>query len=630
MRRWIYTIIGCLLLLAVAVGFVSWTAATNRAEAENQQVVASAVAEALTAQETDRKLNAPNLSTPDDNVTLDNVAAAKLHWTWTRPLVEDEVFDVRVWQEGEPAYGIAWSTEPTYDLTKWLLDKQPGDYFWSIAVMKKNADGTSATEISDIAPTRQFTMSEIKLNIMDVAEGFEAKLYARLPLPEPTVITFGPDGAMYVLSLGGQITKMTDSDGDNIAETSEIIYADDGDQLFHAVGMAFHDDKIYISYSGKIGILSDADGDGKLDTVTPIVEGLPSWQHTFHSNNGIAFGPDGKLYVGVGATSDHGPLTDPLESSILRMNADGSDLEVFATGVRNPYDLVFSSDGRLFAGDNSPDEPDHALQYLPPEEINYIQEGHDYGFPEVYGNQPSSDSEPPITELFTSSASSGITYYEADAFPPEYRGIYMAQFGTGAGFAKAVGIQAGELVVFVQPQADKDGRLVGDWEPFATFRRDLGSYSPIDVTVGADGALYIAEWQTWTIFRVTYTGEMPEVTGKATEEVSSAAASDNSLVAIGEDIYKNGANDAPPCIACHLLTDKTATGPSLLGLAEVADSRVAGLSAAEYVRQSITHPNDYIVDGFSANFMYQNYAQLLTDEDIDALVAYVLTLESGN
>ena len=627
MSRWTWVIIG--LILIVATALLSWTVANNSAEMTQQAAVGTAVADALTAQDAARKLNAPNLVAPDDGASFDNVAAAKLSWTWTRPLAEDEVFDVRIWQEGEPAYGIAWTQDPNYDLTKWLLDHKPGDYFWAIAVMKKNADGTSGTEISDVAPTRHFTMTKINLNLMDLPEGFQAQLYARLPLPEPTVITFGKDGALYVLTLGGQILRVTDEDGDGVAETSKIIYADDGDKLFHAVGMAFHDDKIYVSYSGKIGIVSDSDGDGILDTVTPIVEGLPSWQHTFHSNNGIAFGPDNKLYVGVGATTDHGPLHDPLEAAILRMNPDGSDLEVFAPGFRNPYDLVFGPDGKLFTSDNSPDEPDHDLQYLPPEEIDYVQQGKNYGFPTAYGNlRPDDSTEPPITELLTSSASSGITYYDADPFPPEYHGIFLAQFGSGSAYSKAAAVKTGEMVVFVQPYEGADGRLTGTWQPFATFRRDLGSYSPIDVTVGPDGALYIAEWQTWTVFRVTYTEPMPtaEATDVATAEASESA--DASLVAHGEDIFKNGLNGAPPCAACHLL-DSTAnsTGPNLYGLANRAGSRVAGLSAEDYVRQSILHPNDYIVDGFSANFMYQNYAANLSDEDVNALIAYVLTLQ---
>ena len=74
--------------------------------------------------------------------------------------------------------------------------------------------------------------------------------------------------------------------------------------------------------------------------------------------------------------------------------------------------------------------------------------------------------------------------------------------------------------------------------------------------------------------------------------------------------------------------DKGATGvgPSLLGLSDMAASRVTGLSAEEYVRQSILHPNDFIVPGYIAGVMYQGFANQLQSSDVDALVAYVLSL----
>jgi mono/diheme cytochrome c family protein len=183
------------------------------------------------------------------------------------------------------------------------------------------------------------------------------------------------------------------------------------------------------------------------------------------------------------------------------------------------------------------------------------------------------------------------------------------------------------MVVFVTLTPDGKGGYTGKWQPFAKFRTDLGVYNPIDVTVGPDGDLYVMEWNTNTVYRVTYKGATaseatPEVTAEATPE-----ATDN-LMARGEAIFHNGANGAPACITCHLLDkDATSVGPSLLGLSDVAGSRVAGLSAEDYVRQSILHPNDYVVDGYIAGVMYQNYAGQLQASDVDALVAYVLSLK---
>ncbi len=89
-----------------------------------------------------------------------------------------------------------------------------------------------------------------------------------------------------------------------------------------------------------------------------------------------------------------------------------------------------------------------------------------------------------------------------------------------------------------------------------------------------------------------------------------------------------GANNAPGCITCHSLEpDVVIVGPSQAGLATRAASRVAGLSAEEYIRQSIVEPNAHIVEGFTEGVMYQFYATDLTEQQIDDLVAYTLTLE---
>ncbi len=266
--------------------------------------------------------------------------------------------------------------------------------------------------------------------LMQVPPGFGVGVYAEIKQANfPTVIAFGPDGNLYVLMLDGQLFVAEDRDQDIRAETVRRIFSNDQHTLSHAVGLAFHDGVLYVSDSGRISTLADSDGDGVLDTLTPIVEGLISLRYPDHSNNGIAFGPDGKLYVGVGSTTDHGPLTTAGEAAILRLNPDGSGLEVFATGFRNPYDLTFSPDGDLFTADNNPSEFDRTLRSLEPEELDHARAGRDYGFPRVYGNPPPGDaSEPPVTEFYASVGSAGLTYYAADQFPEAYRhGVFVAQ-----------------------------------------------------------------------------------------------------------------------------------------------------------------------------------------------------------
>jgi len=102
-------------------------------------------------------------------------------------------------------------------------------------------------------------------------------------------------------------------------------------------------------------------------------------------------------------------------------------------------------------------------------------------------------------------------------------------------------------------------------------------------------------------------------------------------VALGEELYKGttiGSASSPGCITCHSLEEGTTlVGPSHAGVGTSAGTLVAGMSAEEYLKESIVEPNAHIVDGFSPGVMYQNYARELSTEQIDALVEYMLALK---
>lgn len=122
--------------------------------------------------------------------------------------------------------------------------------------------------------------------------------------------------------------------------------------------------------------------------------------------------------------------------------------------------------------------------------------------------------------------------------------------------------------------------------------------------------------------------------GGEEEAAAPAAVGD---AARGEELYTSttiGDTSAPGCITCHSVqpTDDplqpSPVGPSHYGVADRAGDYVAGMDAEAYLRESIVDPNAHIVEGFSEGVMYQNYAEDLTDQQIDDLVAYLLTLHS--
>lgn len=113
-------------------------------------------------------------------------------------------------------------------------------------------------------------------------------------------------------------------------------------------------------------------------------------------------------------------------------------------------------------------------------------------------------------------------------------------------------------------------------------------------------------------------GEPAPVGGGETAAVSPAEA--------GETVFNEVA--APACNTCHSLEPgQVLVGPSLANIGAQAGSRVSGQSAEDYLYQSVLTPNDFVVEGFSANIMPETYASQLTEQQVDDLVAYMLTLK---
>lgn len=109
----------------------------------------------------------------------------------------------------------------------------------------------------------------------------------------------------------------------------------------------------------------------------------------------------------------------------------------------------------------------------------------------------------------------------------------------------------------------------------------------------------------------------------------SAATSEIGDVEAGKELFNSQIiGSQPGCITCHSLEpDTVIVGPAMAGIASRAGSRVPGMSAEDYIRQSILQPNEYVVDGFAPGVMVQVWEEELTPEQVDNLVAYLLTLK---
>jgi putative membrane-bound dehydrogenase-like protein len=325
-----------------------------------------------------------------------------------------------------------------------------------------------------------------------LAPGFALTVYARVP--SPASITFGPDGRLYAASTDGTVYAAADRDGDERAE--EVLRYSGPFTL--PLGLAWVRGGLYVSYRGGVAAVTDADGDGDGDRTRVVVDGLPAWG--LHQNDGLALGPDGYLYLGMGSTCDHCRERDPRSGTILRFRPDGSGLEVHAAGLRNPYDLAFNARGDLFATDNSRDDlgPD-----LPSEELNHIRAGAHYGWPECWAGGTAAPAAicaervGPVAEFGAHTSADGLAFYHGRQFPEDYfdnafvailGSIYMFPADTERGVRRVVLTPAGDSYT-----------SRAEW-----FLR-LPEGRPVDVAVGPDGALYVADYAAGEVLRIVST-----------------------------------------------------------------------------------------------------------------------------
>jgi putative membrane-bound dehydrogenase-like protein len=272
-----------------------------------------------------------------------------------------------------------------------------------------------------------------------ITDDIPIHIFENQKVKAPTALELGPNNELYVAGAQGSIWVIQDTDQDNLADN--VIEFASG--LNQPEGLAWGNDGLYINEIGRLIFMKDNDGDYVADETTVILDGFPGEKYAFHQNNGLTFGPDGRLYIGSGSTTDHRPEEDPLAARVLSINPDGSDLQVYATGVRNPFGLIPAPGGGFFAVDNGSsgcvdtesqtDDCRPEFKIDVPEEVNYILEGKDYGFPTYFGMPPEdSDTMPPIVTYPEHTAPSGIELYTGDKLPARFKGqLFVSLWARG-------------------------------------------------------------------------------------------------------------------------------------------------------------------------------------------------------
>ncbi len=288
--------------------------------------------------------------------------------------------------------------------------------------------------------------------------------------------------------------------------TPEVIKVVEG--LTMPTGLTLLDGDLYIAALNEVVRIDDVERTYTDPEPNVVTRDLPTKRH--HGWKYIKFGPDGYLYVPVGAPCNNCLSGDPRFASLLRMDAATGETEVWAAGIRNTVgfawhpntgDLWFSDNGRDRLGDD-----------VPPEEINVsTRKGQHFGYPFIHGGDlpdpkyAGHDAQPeemtgPVVKIQAHSAALGMAFYTGDAFPGAYKNaLFVAEHGSWNRSSK-VGYQ-------VSVMTDADGQA--QYEPFVTgwLKGQHVSGRPNDVLVTPGGELLISDDQRGVIYRVTYLGE---------------------------------------------------------------------------------------------------------------------------
>ncbi len=354
----------------------------------------------------------------------------------------------------------------------------------------------------------------------ELAQGTDIALFASEPMVvNPTNIDIDHRGRVWVLESpnygrprdqrlpgGGRITILEDTDGDGRADHSKLFYQ--GEDVETALGIAVLGEKIYVTRSPNLLVFTDANGDDQPDSKEILLTGMGSPGD--HSAHALVFGPDGKFYWNMGNYA--GPVQDPdgttiidkmgnpvaqygehyLGGMVFRCNPDFTEFEVLAHNFRNNYEVTVDSYGNMWQSDND-DDGNKSVR------INYVMEFGNYGYldeitrqgwgayrtnlekqiPRRHWHQNDPGVVPNL--LITGAGSpTGITVYEGELLPPEFRG-------------QVLHTDAGPNVARAYPVAKSGAGYTATMLNLA--KTDLDQwFRPTDIAVAPDGSLFIADW----------------------------------------------------------------------------------------------------------------------------------------
>jgi glucose/arabinose dehydrogenase len=366
--------------------------------------------------------------------------------------------------------------------------------------------GSLAQFVPELLPFQNSYLQKLNL-----AQGFTVQVFTE-GLTDPRMMEVDDQGNVYVTQPEtGTVIRLKDTDNDGQADIKETVASG----LNGVHGIEINKNLMYLvtprkAYTAKI------QENGKLDTPTMVINDLPVGGR--HPKRSIEFGPDDKLYLSIGSTCNACQEADNESATILRVDPISFEREIFATGLRNTIGFDWHPvTGDMWGMDIG---SDWVGANEPPEELNKLNYGGNYGWPWCFGdkqidpNMKSKSAGIDISAFCQNTLSPELTYqahsspinmvfYTGENFPPEYKNDVFVTFRGSWNRQPPVGYKVGRIIFEngkpVKIEDFMTGFLLEDGK--SQFARLAG------LTIMPDGSLLVSDDENGIIYRVSYTGK---------------------------------------------------------------------------------------------------------------------------
>ncbi len=398
--------------------------------------------------------------------------------------------------------------------------------FYFILLLSCFAQQACSDEAQSIAAP-----SKIQLNL---PLGFDVKVFSKLAenFGQPRMMAFDSKGRLYVtLADTGKLLMLPDANKDGLAEVPIVI----AKNLNAPNGLTFINDHTLL-IGNQNGIVKLMQQNGQWSAPKPFISNLPDGGHSLKT---IKIGPDNFLYLNVGSSCNVCVEDDPLRATILRYTLDGKPAgslvtlgkhaanPVWARGLRNSQGFAWQSiTGAMLASNEGADnrakyKKGAVVDDIPPEHLNIIEPGKHYGWPYCWGDSSHSKSmledsnflapsvdfcnttTPPAIMFDAHSTPIGMTFLNKSSFPTEYKSDAIVALH-GSWNRKN---PSGYKLVRVKFNGDKPVQVVDfatGWLNSSETGENTAWGRPVDVIIGADGALYVSDDRAGYIYRIQY------------------------------------------------------------------------------------------------------------------------------